>query len=82
LDKRYGLESYGFSSLSARDVVLAHLRNRDQIEKWLPETQSTALLLDAAEFNCASIHGTKGNPCLVAAILDDWREGVFPTAQG
>jgi len=63
--------------------LLRELLDRTGIEKWLPERETCDLLLDAADFGCVSINGTKGNPSLVADILGDWREEVlWPSRDG
>ncbi|WP_460183644.1 rhamnogalacturonan lyase [Thermopirellula anaerolimosa] len=63
--------------------LLRELLDHTKIEKWVPQRESCHLLLDAADFGCVSINGTKGNPSLVADILGDWREEVlWPSRDG
>ena len=51
---------------------LVELLDHTTISKWNWETEKTDMLLHAE--GCVSNNGTKGNPCLTADILGDWRE--------
>lgn len=57
--------------------LLRELLDRTTIQKWNPERETSEILFDAAQFGCTSNNGTKGNPCLCADILGDWREEVI-----
>ena len=47
------------------------------IARWLPGEEREEVLLEGADFGCASNNGSKRNPCLSADILGDWREEVI-----
>jgi rhamnogalacturonan endolyase len=57
--------------------TLRELLDHTTVSKWnwLDATETT--LLAAADYGCVSNNGTKGNPCLVADILGDWREEII-----
>jgi len=65
------------------DDLLRELLNGTTIEKWNPLEASAARLLEARDFDCTRINGSKSNPCLCADILGDWREElILPTRDG
>ena len=53
------------------------LLDHTTVSKWNWLDGSETTLLAAADYGCVSNNGTKGNPCLVADILGDWREEVI-----
>jgi rhamnogalacturonan endolyase len=57
--------------------TLRELLDHTTISKWNWLDGSESTLLAAADYGCASNNGSKGNPCLVADILGDWREEVI-----
>jgi rhamnogalacturonan endolyase len=62
---------------------LRELLDGTRIMKWDWEKEELVTLLDAAEYDCVSINGTKANPVLSADLFGDWREEViWPTEDG
>lgn len=57
--------------------LLRELLDRTTIQKWRYDQETTDILFDAATYGCASNNGSKGNPCLCADIVGDWREEVI-----
>ena len=47
------------------------------IDKWNPSAFAFERLLNGADFQAASINGTKANPVLSADLFGDWREEVI-----
>lgn len=63
--------------------LLRELLNGTTIEKWNHREASAVRLLEARDFDCTRINGSKSNPCLCADILGDWREElILPTRDG
>jgi rhamnogalacturonan endolyase len=61
--------------------VLRELLDRNHIDKWNWEKQTTDRIVTAD--GCTSCNGTKATPSLSADILGDWREEViWPTTDG
>jgi rhamnogalacturonan endolyase len=56
--------------------ALSEILTGTTVGKWDYENGKTNTLLNAADFNCVSINGTKANPVISADILGDWREEV------
>ena len=56
--------------------VLGELLNGTTIAKWKYDLDTTAVLLDAAKYNCVRNNGTKSTPVLSADLFGDWREEV------
>lgn len=57
--------------------LLSEILNGTKIDKWDYLNEKTKLLLNTADFNCASNNGTKATPTLVADLFGDWREEVI-----
>ncbi len=57
--------------------VLREILNGTFIGKWDYRKETTAKLLNTADFGCRSNNSTKANPVLSADILGDWREEVI-----
>jgi len=57
--------------------LLRELLDGTTIGKWIPGEEREEVLLEGADFGCASNNGSKRNPCLIADILGDWREEVI-----
>ena len=57
--------------------TLRELLDHTTIDKWNWLDGSETTLLAASDYGCVSNNGSKGNPCLVADILGDWREEVI-----
>ncbi|MBC7915697.1 MAG: rhamnogalacturonan lyase, partial [Pyrinomonadaceae bacterium] len=57
--------------------LLSELLNSTNVGKWDYLNQKTNTLLNASQYNCRSINGTKSTPNLSADILGDWREEVI-----
>ncbi len=57
--------------------LLRELHNGTTIAKWEYEGGREVTLLSGADFDSASVNGTKATPVLSADILGDWREEVI-----
>ena len=86
LDGLYGVTGEVVSEVKPRSCnmgvwwdgdTLRELLDHTTVSKWnwLDATETT--LLAAADYGCVSNNGTKGNPCLVADLLGDWREEII-----
>lgn len=63
--------------------VLRELLNGTAISKWNYLEQTETVLLEARQWDCIRINGSKSNPSFYADILGDWREEViWPTRDG
>jgi rhamnogalacturonan endolyase len=56
--------------------LLRESLDRSLVEKWNPKAERLDTILDARQYNAASINGTKSVPVLSADLFGDWREEV------
>lgn len=56
--------------------LLRELLNGVTVTKWDYENGTETKLFSGADYDCASINGSKSNPNLCADILGDWREEI------
>ena len=61
--------------------LLRELLDGLRVSKWDWEASTLQPQFDGRSFGCASNNGSKGNPCLSADILGDWREEIIARSQ-
>jgi rhamnogalacturonan endolyase len=57
--------------------LLSEILNGTVIDKWDYKNETTKVLLDTKDFDCASNNGTKSTPVLSVDLFGDWREEVI-----